>query len=295
MTTIPLTMMLFEGPIGRAYLAHARAAGFRFERLILLVGKNHPATGKPLGRWMPGALRTAYAERVQEAAYNHWPRRIAKEHPQLVGAIEDACRVFCPESSALLSEMRGSINLEDYTERLERVPIVDLRDPALEETLRSLGPTSVLYSGGGIVPPSLLRIPALRFLHVHPGYLPHVRGADGVLWSVLVRGCAGASCFFMAEGIDTGDVLARREYPALHFALSGRARPDAQTLYRAAFSFFDPLLRSTLLVALLRETRGDLESVAAEHQDLSAGTLYHFMHRELRAATLGSLFDEQSS
>ncbi|EFL91636.1 hypothetical protein REG_1079 [Candidatus Regiella insecticola LSR1] len=64
-----------------------------------------------------------------------------------------------------------------------------------------------LFTGGGIVPGSFFNLKNTRFLHIHPGYLPNIRGADCLLWSTMLAGYASATCFYLDPGIDTGDVI----------------------------------------------------------------------------------------
>jgi len=295
---LPLTVLVSEGPIARAYLARLRAAGLAPERIVLLVRRRHPTRGTVLGRWLPPRLRVAYAQRHQEAAYGHWPRAIRRRHPALVAALVQALATITPEAETLVDEMLARPEYERYAGRVERVVVDDLADPALAAHLAASAPATVLYTGGGIVPRALLSLPATRFLHVHPGCLPHVRGADGLLWSMLVRGRPGASCFYMAEGIDTGDVVAACEFPAVVCPLPDGERPDDQTLYRALFSFYDPLLRAELLAPVmaeaLAEARGSLAALDATAQDAAAGITYHFMHPRLRAAALRAVFPAAS-
>jgi hypothetical protein len=148
----------------------------------------------------------------------------------------------------------------------------------------------VLFTGGGILPAGVIDLPGLRFLHVHPGHLPFVRGADGLLWSILVRGRPATSCFYLAAGLDTGDVVAVRDYPPLSFDLGSRRRPDDQTLYRAVFSFIDPLLRADMLVNGVLNAGVDLPHLETTPQDPSRGVTYHFLHPRLRERALARLF-----
>jgi len=75
----------------------------------------------------------------------------------------------------------------------------------------------------------------------------------------------------------------------LRFDLTGMARPDDQTLYRAIFSYCDPLLRADLLVNHVL-AKGDGSSLDGLPQDTSRGVTYHFMHSALRARVLAELF-----
>lgn len=51
------------------------------------------------------------------------------------------------------------------------------------------------------------RIPTIN---LHISYLPYNRGADPNLWSILDDTPAGVTIHHMDEGVDTGDIIARR-------------------------------------------------------------------------------------
>ena len=68
------------------------------------------------------------------------------------------------------------------------------------------------------------------------------------------------------------------------------ATTTTDTLYRALFSFIDPLIRAELLVADVLEPADDLGALPATPQDLSTGITYHFMHPIVRSRALGELF-----
>jgi len=125
---------------------------------------------------------------------------------------------------------------------------------------------------------------------VHTGFLPHVRGADVLLWSLLVRGRPGVSAFTMTPGLDDGDVLAAWETEPLTVDLPAGDRPDDETLYRAVFSFVDPLLRAELLVRDVLDTDRDLTALRGDPQDLRTGVTFHFMHPTVRGRALAALF-----
>ena len=72
-----------------------------------------------------------------------------------------------------------------------------------------------------VVPPDVLEIPDEGCINVHPGYLPHTRGFNPNVWSIVDDLPAGATMHYMDEGIDTGDIIARTEV-ATSFADTGR-------------------------------------------------------------------------
>lgn len=289
--TLPLTVLAYEGPCVRAYLSMMRRAGLRPERIVLLVLSEHPGTRKPVGSWFPGRLRSWYAEKTQEHALNFWPRRIQASHPELVRSIAKGLEPVIDRPAELFREMYGPFRYEAYADRVERLAVRDLKDDALVRALEQLAPTTVLFTGGGILPGKVIDLPGLRFLHVHPGHLPYVRGADGLLWSTLVRGQPAMSCFYLANGLDTGEIAAVRDYPALAFSTPASNRPDDQTCYRAIFSFVDPLLRADLLVRVLART-DDPQRLPTTRQNETEGVTYHFMHQALRTRVLAHLFPQ---
>lgn len=293
MTSLEVTVLAHEGPIARAYAARLRRDGVRPASLLVMAPQRDARTGRPIGRWLPGPLRIPYAERIQDLSQNFWPRRLRRSHGRLVQAMTDALRGICEDAEALLAEIAGRFRWDEYAERVDRVLIDGLGDPALPRALRQTAPT-VLYTGGGTVPPTLLRLPGVRFLHVHPGLLPDVRGADGLLWSMLVRGRPGATCFWLEESIDTGPIVWAQEFPPLAAPLAAADRPDDETLYRAVFSFWDPLLRAEGLARAVRAYGHD--SVwPRQAQTPTAGVTYHFMHPALRQVALRRLFPERAA
>ena len=194
---------------------------------------------------------------------------------------------------AVYDEMYDGFSYARYAKHVERVPAASYRAPAVIDVLRRHSPGTVLFTGGGIVPAAIFNIPGLRLIHVHTGFLPHVRGADVLLWSLLARGRAGVSAFFMSPGLDDGDVLCARELDLPPVVLAAGPRPDDDTLYRAMFSFIDPLLRAELLVRdVLEPAEGDLARLEPRPQDLATGVTYHFMHRFVRTRALRLLFHD---
>ena len=145
------------------------------------------------------------------------------------------------------------------------------------------------------MPRELFEIPGIRYLHVHPGHLPEIRGADGFLWSLLVREMPGASCFYMNAGLDMGDLIITENLPAPIFKLPKNiTRPDDQILYRILFSYCDPLLRADVFVRMIQKiphiSDSTLASLLTSKQKKEEGITYHFMHPLLRKAALQKLF-----
>jgi len=65
-----------------------------------------------------------------------------------------------------------------------------------------------------IVPPRILAVPRLGCINIHPGILPQYRGRFPTPWYILNGDTHfGVAIHYLAEGVDTGDVLVQRTYP----------------------------------------------------------------------------------
>ena len=287
--TLPVTLLAWEGPQARAYLARMKRAGLRPERIVLMV--RDPLGGRL--RALPGidtepALRLS--ARAQDRAHNFHPYRIQRRSPELVHAIARALEPLVTDPSSLFTEMFDGFRYDDYADDVVRVGASDHKDQRLHAVLRRIAPATLIFSGGSIVPRAVFDITGLTIVHVHTGLLPYVRGADVLLWSLLVRDRPGVSAFVMTPGLDDGDVLATWETDPLTVDLSAIARPDDETLYRAVFSFVDPILRAELLVRDVLEPASDASQLVGTPQDVNQGFTFHFMHPTVRGRALQQLF-----
>ena len=67
-----------------------------------------------------------------------------------------------------------------------------------------------------ILPKSLLKIPRLGCINIHPSLLPKYRGPIPTAWAIENGESEfGITIHYMDEGIDTGDILVQKEYQIL--------------------------------------------------------------------------------
>ena len=93
------------------------------------------------------------------------------------------------------------------------IPIVEvtsLASPAGVAAVAALQPDLAVHAGAGILRDEILRVPRLGTLNAHMGVLPRYRGMNVAEWAALEGGPVGCSVHFVAQGIDTGPVLAVR-------------------------------------------------------------------------------------
>lgn len=70
----------------------------------------------------------------------------------------------------------------------------------------------VVVAFGQILPKSILSIPKIGCINVHASILPKLRGSAPINWSIINGDEAtGVTTMFMDEGIDTGDILLKKE------------------------------------------------------------------------------------
>jgi hypothetical protein len=282
MRVVPLTVMVYEGPMARAYLGAMKLAGYRPERVIVMVQERDLVSRQPILPWLPTSWRKHLAARGQDLRMNFWPRVLYRRHPKLVKACLAGLEAITPHAGAFLPYLIEMSDYSQFTDRVDSVLVDGVRDVRLSRLIeQSPQPCCVLFTGGGILPKSLLDVAQVRFLHVHPGHLPEVRGADGLLWSVLLRGAPGASCFYMSPGIDEGKVIMARDLPMVNLPPEFLAL-SVEERYNLLYSFVDPIIRAAVLLEVLTTHSEDLLSMPVSAQALEAGRQYHFLAPQMR-------------
>lgn len=90
-----------------------------------------------------------------------------------------------------------------------------LRDGEALEILRALKPELIAVAAyGKILPADILELPSRGCVNVHSSLLPKYRGAAPINWAILNGDDeTGVTIMYMAEGMDTGDILAQAVTP----------------------------------------------------------------------------------
>lgn len=136
----------------------------------------------------------------------------------------------------------------------------------------------IIYCGGGILRSAILNC-GKRFIHIHPGELPFVKGADCLLWSALVQNKIGMSAFFMNDGIDTGDIIDTANYPVPIFEVEFE-QLDSKVSKKLLINYVDPHYRAQLLGSLFMRNP-DPDDWQTTPQNARDGKRYYFMHEAL--------------
>lgn len=90
-----------------------------------------------------------------------------------------------------------------------------LRNEAAQAEIAALNPDLiVVVAYGKILPRAVLDMPKFGCINVHGSLLPKYRGAGPIQWSVLNGETeTGVTTMFMADGVDTGDMLEKMVTP----------------------------------------------------------------------------------
>ncbi|MBQ8345066.1 MAG: methionyl-tRNA formyltransferase, partial [Clostridia bacterium] len=88
-----------------------------------------------------------------------------------------------------------------------------LRDEAFANLLEELSPDLIaVVAYGKILPPNVLQFPTYGCINVHGSLLPEYRGAAPMQRAILDgKAVTGITTMYMAEGMDTGDMLLKGE------------------------------------------------------------------------------------
>ena len=90
-----------------------------------------------------------------------------------------------------------------------------MRDGEALGILKELNPELIVVAAyGRILPADILDLPPMGCINVHSSLLPKYRGAAPINWAILNgEDETGVTIQRMAEGVDTGDILAQRVTP----------------------------------------------------------------------------------
>lgn len=125
---------------------------------------------------------------------------------------------------------------------------------------------------GPVLHEPLLSCPKNGFISMHPAYLPFTRGSNFNIWPIVDEVPFGVSLFMVndiAHGIDTGDIVVRKEIPYSWLDNGQTLREKAKKELGLLFMESYPKIRAGEIVP--------------QPQDLSVGTTHY--KRELEQAS----------
>ena len=253
---VPFTLLVADHPVSYAYLWALQKYSLAPEEIIFFVSGRHQ--------------KRRFA-RLSLLTYERWIRNLGSSF-----------------SRDVRLSLGAKFTLRDFlgSKSLRPIHTGSVNDPTMQHKLANASSSNILFSSGGreeIISPETFSITRKNFLHFHPGVLPEIRGADGLLWSALLRQQAGVSGFWMRRGIDSGPVVAVSEFAFPDFGRRLRSVPT-DVFYHNLLNTYDPLLRAKAMLDLF-SNQWSLNQALEKSGD-SGGTgssrQYHPMHRTLR-------------
>tara|TARA_Y100001970_G_C14243671_1_gene866494 strand:+ start:1700 stop:2512 length:813 start_codon:yes stop_codon:yes gene_type:complete len=178
-------------------------------------------------------------------------------------------------------------NLYHYNEILNYANSDNVNSKQIYYIIKQSPKENILISSQHILRNTILSLPN-EFIHIHPGYLPFIKGADGSLWGPYIRKKIGASCFFLTENIDKGKIISRVELEMPKFKLEFINDYSIKDKYRIWFSFFDPILRCYLLRQVLDKKIPEKENLL--DQEIINNSYYSFMDDEKKKKVFDEIF-----
>lgn len=136
--------------------------------------------------------------------------------PSLKALVEsgwDVCGVFTqPDKPKNRGMKLQPTPVKEYA-LTQNIPVFQpekMRDGQALAILKELSPDLIVVAAyGKILPVDILELPRLGCVNVHSSLLPKYRGAAPINWAILNGEAeSGVTIMYMAEGLDTGDILA---------------------------------------------------------------------------------------
>jgi methionyl-tRNA formyltransferase len=153
------------------------------------------------------------------------------------------------------------------------VPVVlqpeKVKTQEFADAIRALAPDLIITAAyGRIITRAVLDIPPLGCINVHGSLLPRYRGAAPMQWAIINgESVTGITTMFMDEGMDTGDMLLKREV----------AIPPDMT-YAELYEKLKALGPEVLLETLRELEAGTLKRVPQNHAE---ATTVSMMKRDM--------------
>jgi len=136
--------------------------------------------------------------------------------PSLI--IQEVSEVGDVEREKFLTRMAGQPVPPRLTQLItgKKIPtycVANHNDSNCRELLSAEKPDVLVLGGTRIIKPAILETPRRATVNAHPGLLPWLRGSASVGWALYKDMPQGATAHFIDPGIDTGDIIVRRELP----------------------------------------------------------------------------------
>lgn len=223
-----ISLIFEENPISRAYLNYFRIKNHSQNQIVYLIKKS--------------ILPKIITKNMNFTRENEYPLKFLKDQNvvKLIAKIEE---FFLLERGFLVSMYRYQ-NIFDFKNVIytENNKINSSENIIFFNKLKNLN----FLNSGKVIFKDIFNSKK-NFYHIHPGYLPLIKGADASLHSINNYNELGASLFKMDRGIDSGEIIYREKIKLVNFKFERLLNYNYKDLYRIWYSFIDPAIRVWLL------------------------------------------------
>lgn len=273
---IDLSLIFFDSPIGRAYLRLIHEENYKLKEIIIIQNSKN--------KFCPNFLFF----KINAYFKNYYALKLIKTN--LFKINSKKINNFFLLNENFCKNMYKNIPLKKYFSKVTYINNQSINSEELYNYLENRNDL-FLYSGGGIIKEKLLGT-RNKFIHIHPGFLPLVRGADALLWSILKENHIGVTSFYMNKKIDQGMVIKKEKMNIDNFIFKKNdICLNFITYYRFIYAFIDPLLRTYHLKKLLLD-QNFIVNEKFKNNNPESGNYYSFMGKEknLLETTIKKLF-----
>jgi methionyl-tRNA formyltransferase len=187
---------------------------------------------------------------------------------------EKSYQAETPYETIVKMRQRLGINAKhiSYFAQYHQTQIVgceELNDAIVAQTLKDLKPDLVVFTGGGIVRPTILEAAGAGVVNCHIGVLPPYRGMDVVEWPVLTKDFEniGLTVHFMEKGLDTGEILYVK-----------RVQPNRSDTIKTLRERIEPMMSEALATTVIDFLAGKIQR---QPQKIEDGKQFFVMHERL--------------
>jgi len=219
-------LIVDDNPISRSYINILKNKKIKLKYVIYLLG--------------PNFFFEKFFAKINYLKKNSYAINFLKD-PAIINLFNQFESYFNFEKNFCL-QMYNFDNIFDISEKVIFSSDVNINSLKVINILNQI-PKTIFFNTGKQILKKILNT-RHQFIHIHPGYLPNIKGADGSLWQIRKLKSIGVSSFFMSEGIDDGKIIYRETLKMPNFYLQNFNKYKIKDIYRIWFSFFDPLLRA---------------------------------------------------
>jgi hypothetical protein len=259
-----IVLLFRENPIARAYLN-------------LIIEKNLNINIIYYGRYS----KFSFIRNYSYLHNNYWPIKLLKNDKvlKLTNKIEDYFNL----PKYFIKKMYNYENI-NKVKNLAYINCNSINSKKLKKKVENLDNKNFLISHQEIVK-DLIKLKKNIF-HIHPGYLPEIKGADASLHSINKFDEVGATFFKLNAKIDEGKIIRRIKKKFKRFTFESNLF-TTQDLYRIWYSFFDPCLRVEMLNNLYN---GKYSNNKGLYNHYKTGNYFSFMNNNERTLTFKKIF-----